>query len=78
MVKGFIASAALAAASIASVAQAATLKQNPLFGCTRSTYGLLYLGADSDVNLGFVAGHTEKSLVTGKKDNSVLDTFRPK
>lgn len=75
MVKGFIASAALAAASIASVAQAASLKQDPLIGCEYYRDG--YLSLDSVTPLGFVAGHTEKSLVTGKKDNSVLDSTRP-
>ncbi|PWN21630.1 hypothetical protein BCV69DRAFT_176460 [Microstroma glucosiphilum] len=77
MVKAIIVSAALAAASIASVAQAASLKQNPLFGCEGMNSGLLTLGADADENLGFVAGHTEKSLITGKKSNAVLDSKRP-
>lgn len=86
MVKAFIVSAALAAASIASVAQAASLKQDPLFGCVLQASGTLGLGSPDDagaiaegaVPVGFVAGRTGTSKITGKSKSSVLSTTRPK
>ncbi|PWN21632.1 hypothetical protein BCV69DRAFT_298633 [Microstroma glucosiphilum] len=87
MVKAILVSAALAAASIASVAQAASLKQDPLFGCdfAGATSGPLGLGAPAEdgtissdtIPAGFVAGRTGKSRITGTSKNSALSTTRP-
>ncbi|PWN21631.1 hypothetical protein BCV69DRAFT_298632 [Microstroma glucosiphilum] len=79
MVNALVFSAALAAASIATVAQAASLKQDPLFGCVSQASGTLSLGTpdDSDaIPAGFVAGRTGKSRITGTSGNSVLSTTR--
>lgn len=83
MVNALILSAAFAAASVASVAQAASLKQNPLYGCELQTTGVLALGTPDDsgaitgaVPVGFVAGRTGKSSITGKSKNSALSTTR--
>lgn len=83
MVNALLVSAAFAAASIASVAQAASLKQDPLYGCELQTTGVLALGSADDagaitgaVPVGFVAGRTGKSSITGKSKSSALSTTR--
>lgn len=80
MVKAIAFSTAFVAAYAATLAQGAALKQDPLFGCVSYQTGALGLGSpDSDIApANFVAGHTEKSLITGRKNLSVLATTHPR
>jgi hypothetical protein len=80
MVKAIAFSTAFVAAYAATLAQGAALKQDPLYGCVSYQTGPLGLGSpDSDiVPANFVAGHVEKSLITGRKNLSVLATTHPR